>query len=109
MTRELYRYQVGHCRGRNCFQNATAIRFTLRYHQQRVLLKVIAGIDRNILAPRNAEVEFLISALLQKILIQTIAELAGIVPYDIVFSGMVARTPAKNVNTNLMFADLGGL
>jgi hypothetical protein len=74
-----------------------------------VLLKVIARIDRNILAPRNAEAELLFSALLQKILIQTIAELAGIVPYDIVFSGMVALAPAKDVNPDLMFADLGGL
>src|ERR1700733_4761090 len=108
-TRGLYRYQGGHRSGRHCFQNATAIRFTLRYDQQRGLLKVIAGIDRNILAPRNAEAELLFSALLQEILLQAIAQLAGIVPYDIVFSGVVARAPAKNVNTNLMFADLGGL
>ena len=37
------------------------------------------------------------------------AELAGVVPYDIVFAGVVARAPAKDMNTNLMFADLGGL
>ena len=32
-----------------------------------------------------------------------------VVPYDVVFAGVVARAPAKDVNTNLMFADLGGL
>jgi hypothetical protein len=37
------------------------------------------------------------------------AELTGIVPYDIVFSGVVARAPAKNLNSDLMLADLGGL
>ena len=70
---------------------------------------MIAGIHRHIFAARNAEAKFLLSALLQEILVQTIAELAGIVPYDIVFSGVVARAPAEDVNTDLMFADLAGL
>ena len=78
----------------------------LRHHQQRVLLEVIGGIDRHIFAARNAEAKLLLSALLQEILVQTVAELTGIVPYDIVFSGVVARAPAKDVNTDLMFADL---
>ncbi len=84
-------------------------RFGLRYHQQRALLKAVEGIDRNIFAPRNAEAKLLLSALLQEILVQAMAKLTGIVPHDIVFSGVVARAPAKDVNTNLMFADLGGL
>jgi len=37
------------------------------------------------------------------------AELPGIVPYDIVFSGVVARASAEDLNTDLMFADFGGL
>ena len=70
---------------------------------------MIGGVDRNIFAPRNAEAKLLFSALLQEILVQTMAELTGIVPYDVVFSGVVARAPAKDMNTNLVFADLGGL
>jgi hypothetical protein len=70
---------------------------------------VIEGINRNIFAPGNAEAKLLRSALLQEILVQTIAELTGIVPYDIVFSRVVAWAPAKDVNTDLVFADLGGL
>jgi hypothetical protein len=70
---------------------------------------VIRGIDGNIFPPRDADPKFLVSAFLQKILVQAMAELTGIVPYDIVFSGVVARAPAKDLNPNLMFADLGGL
>ncbi len=106
--RGLHRYR-GRRGRRQRFQNAAAIRFVLRYHQQRALLKVIGGIDRNIFAARNGEAKLLLSAFLQEILVQTMAELTGIVPYDIVFSGVVARAPAKDVNTDLMFADLGGL
>jgi hypothetical protein len=42
-------------------------------------------------------------------LVKTVTELTCVVPYDIVFAGVVARAPAEDVNTNLMFADLGGL
>ena len=107
-TRGLRGYRGGRG-GRQRFQNPTAIRFGLCYHQQRALLKVIEGIDGNIFAPRNAEPKLLLSALLQEILVQAMAQLTGVVPYDIVFSGVIARAPAKDVNTDLMFADLGGL
>ena len=70
---------------------------------------MVGGIDRNVFAARNAEAKLLLSALLQEILVQTVAELAGVVPYDIVFARVVARSPAKDMNTDLMFADLGGL
>jgi hypothetical protein len=73
-----------------------------------VLLKVIEGIDRHIFTARNAEAKLLLSALLQEILVQTVAELTSIVPHDIVFSGVVARAAAEDVNTDLMFADLAG-
>ncbi len=88
---------------------SAAVRFVLRYDQQRPLMKVIGGIDRNIFAARNGDAKLLLSAFLQEILVQTVAELTGIVPYDVVFAGVVARAPAKDVNTDLMFADLGGL
>ncbi len=70
---------------------------------------MVGGIDRNIFAARNAEAKLLLSTLLQEILVQAMAELAGVVPYDIVFAGMISRAPSKDVNTDLMLADLGGL
>ncbi len=95
--------------GGHGLQNTASIRFALRYHQQRALLELIAGIDRNIFSPGNAEAKLLLPALVQEILVQTIAQLPRIVSYDIVFAGMIARTPPEDVNTDLMFADLGGL
>ena len=85
------------------------VRFLLGYDQQRTLLKAIEGKDRDIFASRNAEAKLLLSALFQKILLQPLAELTGIIPYDIVFSGVVSRASAKDVNPDLMLADLGGL
>ncbi len=70
---------------------------------------MVGGIDRNIFAARNAEAQLFFSTFLQEILVQAMAELAGVVPYYIVFAGMISRAPSKDVNTDLMLADLGGL
>src|ERR1700733_9388059 len=106
--RRLNRWRSGR-RGHQRFQNNAAIRLALRDDQQRTLLKMVGRIDRNIFAARNAEAKLLLSTFLQEILVQTMAELAGVVPYYIVFAGVISGAPSKDVNTDLMLADLGGL
>src|ERR1700722_3454019 len=105
--RRLHRRHSGRCRHQR-FQHDAALRLALRDHQQRTLLKMVGGIDRNIFAAWNAKAKLLLPALLEEILVQTVAELAGVVPYYIVFAGMVPRSPSKDVNADLMLADFGG-
>src|ERR1700722_16567227 len=105
--RRLHRWRSGR-RGHQRFQNDAAIRLALRDDQQRTLLKMVGRIDRNIFAARNAEAKLLLPAFLQEILVETVAELAGVVPYYIVFAGVIPWPPPKDVNADLMLADLGG-
>ena len=70
--------------------------------------KVIRSKERNIFPSRDTDPEVLVFALFLKVLLQPMAELARIVPYDIVLAGAVTGPAAKYANPNLVFADLIG-
>src|ERR1700730_3526244 len=64
--------------------------------------------ERHIFPARDPDPELLVLALLLKVLLQPMAELARIIPYDVVFACAVTRPPAKYANPNLVFADILG-
>ena len=64
--------------------------------------------ERNIFPARDTDPELFVFALLLKVLLQPMAELARIIPNDVVFAGTVTRPSAKNANANLVFADFVG-
>src|ERR1700761_5956811 len=69
---------------------------------------MIGGEERDVFSAGNTDPEFLVFALLLKVLLQAMAELTGVVAYDVVLTSAVAGPAAKHPNTNLVFADLIG-
>src|SRR5579859_448044 len=90
---------------RDCFQGFIVV-FLLRRRQPS--RKTVRSKERNVFAARDTDSQLFLFALLQKVLLQPVAELARIIPHDIVFAGTVTGPPAKNTNANLVFTDFVG-
>ena len=69
---------------------------------------MIRSKERNIFPARDTDPKVLVFALFLKVLLQSMAELARIIPNDVVLARAVTRPPAKYANPNLVFADLIG-
>jgi hypothetical protein len=82
--------------------------FDLRHHEYRPFAHAVGGENGNIGSAWNQDAKLFALTLFLKIAPQPEAELAGIVPDNIVFAGVVARTPSEDMDTDLMLADLGG-